>query len=57
MKTNHIIHSQDGRWIGKMWHEFYCVPSNHSADTYVDPFDNSIEENGPGQEVEENIQG
>ena len=51
MKTNHIIHSQDVQWSGKMWHEFYSVTSNHSADAYVDPFDDYIEENGTGQEV------
>ena len=39
-----------------MWHEFYSVPSIHSADANVDPFDDYIEENGTGQEVEENVQ-
>ena len=39
MQTNHIIHSQDEQWLGKMWHQFYSVPSNHSADAYVDLFD------------------
>ena len=39
MKINHIIYSRDEEWLGKMWHEFYCSPSSHSADTYVDPFD------------------
>ena len=56
MKTNHIIHSQDVQWLGKMWHEFYSFPSNHSADAYVDPFDDYIEENGTCPEVEENVQ-
>ena len=56
MKTNHIIHSQDVQWLGKMWHELYSVLSKNSADAYVDPFDDYIEENGTGQEVEENIQ-
>ena len=56
MKTNHIIRSQDVQWLGKMWHEFYGVPSNHSADAYVDPFDDYIEENGTGRDVEENVQ-
>ena len=56
MKTNHIIYTQDVQWLGKMWHEFYSIPSNHSADAYVDPFDDYIEENGTGQEVEENVQ-
>ena len=37
-------------------HEFYSVPSKKSADAYVDPFDDYIEENGTGQEVEENVQ-
>ena len=44
------------QWLGKMWDEFYSVPSNHSADAYVDPFDDYIEENGTGQDVEENVQ-
>ena len=39
-----------------MWHEFYSIPSNHNADAYVDPFDDYIEENSTGQEVEENVQ-
>ena len=39
-----------------MWHEFYNIPSNHSADSYVDPFDHYIEENGTGQDVVENVQ-
>ena len=39
-----------------MWHEFYSVPSNHSADAFVNPFDDYIEENGTGQEVEEYVQ-
>ena len=56
MKTNHIIHSRDVQWLGKMWHDFHSVPSNHCADAYVDPFDDYIEENGTGQEVEENVQ-
>ena len=56
MKTNHIIHSQDVQWLGKMWHEFNSIPSSHSADAYVDPFDDYIEENGTGHEVEENVQ-
>ena len=43
MKTNHTIHSLDLEWLGKMWHEFYNVPSNHSADAYVDTFDNYID--------------
>ena len=39
-----------------MWHEFYTVPSNHNADSYVDPFDDYIEENSTGEEVEGNVQ-
>ena len=39
-----------------MWHEFYSIPSSHSADAYIAPFDDYIEENGTGQEVEENVQ-
>ena len=56
MKMNHTIYSQDVQWLGKMWHEFYSIPSNHSADAYVDPFDDYIKENSAGQEVEENVQ-
>ena len=51
-----FLHSQDVQWLGKMWHEFHSVPSNHSADAYVNPFDDYYEENGTGQEVEENTQ-
>ena len=39
-----------------MWHEFYSIPSNHSADAYVDRVDDYIEENVTDQEVEENVQ-
>ena len=39
-----------------MWRQFYSVPSNHSADAYVDPFDDYIEEIDTGQEVEGNVQ-
>ena len=56
MKTNHIIYSRDLQWLGKMWHEFYSIPSSHSADAYVDPFEDYIEENGTDQEVEESVQ-
>ena len=56
MKPNHIIYSRDVQWLGKMWHEFYGIPSSHSADAYVDPFDNYIEETGTDQEVEDNVQ-
>ena len=56
MKTNHIIYSQDVQWLGKMWHEFYSIPSNHSADTYVDPFDDYIEEKGRWKNVQEEEQ-
>ena len=56
MKTNHIIYSRDVLWLGKMWHEFYSISSIHSADAYVDPFDDYIEETGTDQEVEDNVQ-
>ena len=39
-----------------MWYVFYSIPSNHSADAYVDPFDDYIEETGTDQEVESNAQ-
>ena len=42
--------------LGKLWHELYHIPSIHSADKCVDPFDDYIEETGTNQEVEENIQ-
>ena len=50
IKTYYIIYSQDVQWLGKMWHEFYSIPSRHCANAYVGPFDNYIEENGTGQE-------
>ena len=56
MKTNHIIYSRDVQWLGKLWHEFYHIPNIHSADKYIDPFDDYIEETGTEQEVENNIQ-
>ena len=56
MKTSHIIYSQDVQWLGKRWHEFYHILSTHSADKYVDPFDDYIEETGTNQEVEDNKQ-
>ena len=56
MKTNHIIYSKDLQWLGKMWHEFYSIPCSHSADAYVDPFDDYIEETSTNQEVEDNVQ-
>ena len=56
MKTNHIINSRDIQWLGKMWDEFYSIPSSHSADAYVDPFDDYIEETRTNQEVEDNVQ-
>ena len=55
-KTNHIIYSRDVQWLGKMWHDFYSIPSIHSADSYVEPFDDYIEETGTDQEVEDNVQ-
>ena len=56
MKTHDIIYSQDVEWLGKMWYELYNIPSSHSADAYVDPFNDYIERNSTGQEVEENVQ-
>ena len=56
MKTSHIIYSRDVQWLCKMWHEFYSIPSSHSADAYVDSFDDYIEETGTDQEVESNAQ-
>ena len=46
LKKNHVIHSRDVQWLDKMWNEFYSIPSNHSADSYVDPFDDYIEDIG-----------
>ena len=37
-------------------HEFYSISSIHSADAYVDPFDDYIEETGNDQQVEDNVQ-
>ena len=56
-KTSHVIYSRDVHWLGKMWHEFYSIPSSHSADAYVGPFDDYIEETGTDQEIENNTQG
>ena len=56
MKTYPIIYSQDVQWLGKLWHEFYCIPSMHSANKYANPFHDYIEETGTEQEVEANIQ-
>ena len=56
MKTNHIIYSQDVQWLGKLWHEFYCIPNMQSADKYIDPFDDYIEETSTEQEGEKIIQ-
>ena len=55
-KTNHIIYSRDVQWLGKMFHEFYSIPSIHCGDAYVDLFDDYIEETGIDQEVEDNVQ-
>ena len=44
------------QWLGKLWHELYQIPSMHSTDKYVDPFDNHIDETGTDHEVEENMQ-
>ena len=43
-------------WLGKMWNECYSIPSNHSADAYVDPFDDYIEDTVTDQEIESNVQ-
>ena len=56
MKTNHIIYSQDVQWLGKLWHEFYCILNMHSTYKYVDLFGGYIEETGTKQEVEDNKQ-
>ena len=56
VKTNHIIYSQDVQWLGHLWDEFNSVPSTHSTDKYVDPFNDYIEETGTDQEVEDNVQ-
>ena len=56
LKTNHVIYSRDVQWLGKMWNEFYSIPSNFSADAYVDPFDDYIEDTGTDQEIESNVQ-
>ena len=56
LKTNHAIYSRDVQWLGKMWNEFYSIPSNLSADAYVDPFDDYIEDTGTDQEIESNVQ-
>ena len=57
MKTSHVIYSRDVQWQGKMWNEFNSIPNNHSADAYVDPFDDYIEDTGTDQENENNTQG
>ena len=38
-----------------MWNEFYRIPSNHSADAYVDPLYDYIEDTGTDQENESNV--
>ena len=35
-----------------MCNEFYSIPCHHSADAYVDPFDDYIEDTGTDQEIE-----
>ena len=42
------------QWLEKMWNEFYSIPSNHSADAYVDPFDEYTEDTGTDHETESN---
>ena len=44
------------QWLGKLWEEFYHILNMHSADKYVDQFDDYIEETGTEQEVENSIQ-
>ena len=56
LKTNHVIYSRDVQLLSKMWNEFYNITSNHSADAYVDPFDDYIEDTGTEQETEINVQ-
>ena len=56
LKTNHVIYSRDVQWLAKMWNAFYNIPSNHSTDAYVDPFDDYIEDTGTEQEIESNVQ-
>ena len=51
LKAIYVIYSRDVQWLGKMWTEFYNIPNNHSADAYVDPFDDYIEEAGTDQEM------
>ena len=53
-KPHHFI--RDVQWLGKLWHQFYSIPSTHSADKYVDTFDDYIDETGTNQEVEDNVQ-
>ena len=56
MKTNHIIYSQDVQWLGKLWHKFYHIPNMHSADKYIDPFDDYIKESNNEQKEEDTMQ-
>ena len=56
LKKNHVIYSRDMQWLGTMWNEFYGIPSNHSADAYVDPFDDYIEDTVTDQETESTVQ-
>ena len=53
--TNHVIYSRHVQWQGKMWNEFYNIPSTHIADAYVYPFDDYIENTGTDQEAESNV--
>ena len=50
LKTNHIIYNRDVQWLGKLWKKFSSIPSDDSAEAYVDPFDDYIEETGAEQE-------
>ena len=56
LNTNHVIYRRDVQWLGKMWNEFYSIPSNHSTDAYVDPCDDYVEDPGTGQGTESNAQ-
>ena len=55
LKTNRVIYSRDVQWLGKMWKEFYNIPSNHSEDAYIDPFDDYNEDSVTEQETGSNV--
>ena len=56
MKMNHIIHSQDVQWLGKLWHEFYHFRNLHSTQQYGDPFEDYLKEPNTKEESEKNLQ-